>query len=108
MLNSKSRQVHVGEQNIIGNKTFINKDGVLTHEILVKDGTAAPECTKVAIGDHLGELGSAKAASFDVILSFSTQCDDYSQTSYEDFADRMAREYPNVNIILPWEGVKYV
>ena len=101
--NNKSRQVHVGEQNIIDNHTFANDDGVFTHEITINNGIFAPECTQVAIGDHVGELGSAKAASFDVKLQFNSKCDTFAQESYEDFADRMAAEYPNVRIILPWE-----
>ncbi len=100
----KSRQVHVGEQNISDNHTFVNEEGILTHEITVADGTSAPKCTQEALKDHLGELASAKDESFDVNIIFDKTCDEFVKESYEDFRINAKKRYPNVTISYPWDN----
>ena len=101
--NIKSRQVHVGEQNIIDNHTYVGDNGNLAHEVTVADGSSAPKCTQEALNDHLGELASAKDGEFDVDISFDRPCDEYAKESYEKFRDEAAGKYDNVNIHYPWD-----
>lgn len=101
--NLKSRQVHTGEQNISDNDTFTNENGGLTHEITVADGASAPKCTQEALGDHLGELASAKDENFDVDIKFNEPCDDFAKETYEKFRDEAMDSYPNVTINYPWD-----
>ena len=101
--NEKSRQVHAGEQNITGNHTYAGDNGNLTHEITVADGVSAPKCTQEALGDHLGELASARDGEFDVNIEFTEPCDDYARESYEKFRDDAAGKYENVSIHYPWD-----
>ncbi len=104
--NIKSRQVHVGEQNINDNHTFVGEDGMLTHEITVADGDSAPKCTQEALGDHLGELASAKDEKFDINIIFDKPCDEFAQESYENFRTEAHGKYPNVSIYYPWDEEK--
>ena len=100
----KSKQVHAGEQNIIDNHSFLNNEGIFTHEITIDDGVSAPKCTQEAVGGHLGELASAKDEQFEVNLEFEKPCDDYSKQSYEQFRAEAKDAYPNVTINYPWDN----
>ena len=99
----KSRQVHAGEQNITGNQCYIGKNGRFTHKITVADGVSAPKCTQESIGDHLGELATAKDEQFDVTVVFEKSCNPYAEESYEQFRDEAAIKYGNVDIHYPWD-----
>lgn len=101
--NLKSRQVHAGEQNIISNRCCIGKSGRFTHRITVVNGVSAPKCTQESIGDHLGELASAKDEQFDVVVVFQHDCDSFAKESYEQFRDEAANKYGNVDIHYPWD-----
>lgn len=69
----KSRQCHTGEQNIIHNKTYYDKNThQLVHEILINDGEHAKYCTAEAIKDHIGEFGSAGSGNFQFVLKSKT------------------------------------
>lgn len=100
----KSRQVHVGEQNIIHNDTFVSQNGVLTHKITVEDGNSAPKCTQVAIHDHLRVLASAPKENFVVQIVFNVDCAIYAKLSYEKFRIECTNEYPNINVIYSWDA----
>lgn len=105
--NMKSRQVHAGEQNISDNHTFVGDNGNLTHEITVADGSSAPKCTQAALGDHIGELASAKDEKFDVYIKFNKECDNDSIKSYDQFDSKMYDKYGDQIIIhYPWDEVK--
>jgi hypothetical protein len=99
----KSRQVHAGEQNIIGNQCYIGTNGRFTHRITVANGVSAPKCTQESIGDHLGELATAKDEQFDVAVVFVNSCNPYAEESYEQFRDEAATKYGNVDIHYPWD-----
>ena len=106
----KSKQVHIGEQNIVENHTEF-KEGKLTHTITVENGNHAPHCTAEAIKDHLGELASAKNGDFAVKIEFNTPCDKDTIEKYELFRDRINKRddngnkpYDNVQLIYPWDG----
>ena len=45
----KSKQVHIGEQNIVENYTYCAEDGSLHHQISVNDADSAPFSTIKAI-----------------------------------------------------------
>ncbi len=97
----KSRQVHVGEQNITENHTYVGTDYSIIHEITVADGCSAPECTQEAVTDHLGELNSAKDAEFTVIIKFEKFDDenlDYFKNSWDDFCSENEKIYTNLKI----------
>ena len=107
----KSKQVHIGEQNIVENHTEF-KDGKLTHIITIEDGNHAPWCTAEAIKDHLGELASAQNCDFVVKIEFNTPCDEKAQRKYEEWKNLIIDDsnkvtgeltYSNVKIELPWE-----
>lgn len=102
----KSRQVHAGEQNIPENHTFLNLDGIVTHEITVEDGCSAPRCTQQAVDDHLGEFYSARDGHFIVrvlFLHFEDNADGFFRDSWEDFRVRAANDYGNIEIQYPWD-----
>ena len=102
----KSRQVHAGEQNIPENHTFLNADGVVTHEITVEDGCSAPRCTQQAVDDHLGEFFSARDGHFIVRILFRRFEDDaegFFLDSWEDFRIQAANDYGNIEIQYPWD-----
>ena len=108
----KSKQVHIGEQNIVDNHTEF-KDGRLTHTITVNDGNYAPWCTGAAIEDHLGELASAKNTDSTVEIKFEQPCDPKTQEKYDEWKKQMndsldkytgEKKYSNVEIVFPWEG----
>ncbi|MBQ8307143.1 MAG: hypothetical protein IJX90_13110 [Blautia sp.] len=106
LLHLKDRQVHAGEQNITMNRMYLGDDGVVTHEITVADGCSAPLCTQSSIGDHLGELYSARDGQFAVSIVFESFEDDedgFFRESYEDFRMMAAQDYPNVTIHLPFD-----
>lgn len=104
--NPKSRQVHVGEQNISDNHTFVNEEGILTHEITVADGTSAPKCTQEALNDHLGELASAKDEMFEVTVDFNKLCDKYAQELYNRYRENAKDTYSNITINYPWDDTE--
>ena len=88
------------------NRLYLSEDNVVTHEITVADGCSAPQCTQVAIGDHLGELYSARDGEFAVSIVFESFEDDedgFFRESYEDFRLMAAQDYPNVTIHLPFD-----
>ena len=102
----KSRQVHVGEQNIKNNRTFVNEEGGVTHEITVVDGCSGPRCTQEAVNDHLGEFASAMNEEFDVSIVFEKfEADDteYFRSSWEDYRLEAAQNYPTVTLHYPWD-----
>ena len=102
----KSRQVHVGEQNIKYNRTFVNEEGGVTHEITVADGCSGPRCTQEAVNDHLGEFASAANEQFDVSIVFEKfEADDteYFRSSWEDYRLEAAQNYPTVTLHYPWD-----
>ncbi len=102
----KSRQVHVGEQNIKNNRTFVNEEGGVTHEITVADGCSGPRCTQEAVNDHLGEFASAMNEEFDVSIVFEKfEADDteYFRSSWEDYRLEAAQNYPTVTLHYPWD-----
>ena len=99
----KSKQVHVGEQNIIENHTYVNSDGKITHEIKINDGVSAPACTQESINDHLGEFKCIPDEVFDVKIVFKKDCNDFAKESYEQFRDICAGEYENIDIYYPWD-----
>lgn len=101
---SKSKQVHAGEQNIIKNRTYVGADGKLVHEITINDGTSAPACTQEAINDHLGEFKCIPDEMFNVSIVFKQECDDFAKESYEQFRDIAAGEYDNIDILYPWDA----
>ena len=105
----KSKQVHVGEQNIVENHTTF-EDGKLTHTITVNDGSHAPLCTAEAIKDHLGELASAKNGDFTIKVDFTMPWDDNVKAKYNSFRDSLRKRdefgnlpYQNVEIKYPWD-----
>lgn len=100
---SKSRQVHVGEQNIVKNHTYCNDVGIITHSVNVEDGASAPYCTTEALKDHMGELATAKDIESIMKIDFNSPCDEYAKDVYEDFRDEAAKNYPNVHIVYPWD-----
>lgn len=107
--NEKSKQVHIGEQNIVDNHTEF-KDGKMTHTITVNDGKYAPYCSAEAIKDHIGELASAKNGDFVVELQFDKPCDEKAKEKYEEFRDSLHKKsgngnspYENVQLWLPWD-----
>ncbi len=99
----KSRQVHVGEQNIINNEIFINNDGILTHKITIENGNSAPKCTQVAIYDHMRVLASAPQEKFIVQIAFNKSCTEYAKSSYEEFRSESMTKYHNIVVALPWD-----
>lgn len=102
----KSRQVHVGEQNISENHCSLNKDGFILHEITVIDGCSAPRCTQMSINDHLGEFYSAREGRFAVSIlfqSFEDTDDGYFRDSWESYRIQAAQDYPNVTVFYPWD-----
>lgn len=103
--NEKSKQVHIGEQNIIHNRTFVDENGRLTHRITVDDGGYAPSCTQGAISDHLGEFASARDEAFRVEVEFDKPCDGFAEDSYETFRDIAASnsDNRNITIVYPWD-----
>ena len=105
----KDRQVHAGEQNIVGNLCYYAPEtGRLTHEIVISDACFAPCCTQEAVNDHLGELYSARDEVFDVKLTFKDALPEagaeFFRTSWESYRDKAAESYPNVRLLLPWSG----
>lgn len=103
--NTKSRQVHTGEQNITENHTSCDANGNINHEITVNDGNSAPKCTQEAISDHLGEFASAKDCKFNIDVKFNSPCSPESKASYEDFRKEIESnsKYENVSITYPWD-----
>lgn len=102
----KSRQVHAGEQNIPENHTFLNEDGIVTHEITIEDGCSAPRCTQQAVDDHLGEFYSARDVHFIVRVlfrRFEDDADGFFRDSWEDFRVRAANDYGNIELQYPWD-----
>ena len=106
MDDEKNKQVHIGEQNIRENHTFVNDAGDLTHEIQVSDGCSAPRCTQQAVDDHLGEFYSARDEHFDVNVlfdHFDASDKDFFEDSWEDFRTQAAQDYTNITIHYPWD-----
>ena len=103
--NEKSKQVHIGEQNIIHNRTFVDENGRFTHRITVDEGGYAPSCTQGAISDHLGEFASARDEAFRVEVEFDKPCDGFAEDSYETFRDIAASnsDNRNITIVYPWD-----
>jgi hypothetical protein len=95
--NEKSKQVHIGEQNITGNGTAFDGENI-NHTVTVNDGSYAPYSTCDALEDHAGELASAKDVESKMTVAFDTPCSDDTKVVYEEWADRMAVKYPNVTI----------
>lgn len=107
----KSKQVHIGEQNITESHTNINEDGIVEHTIKVHDGDYAPHCTMEAIKDHLGEFASAKDGHFVITVEFDKPCGEM-QTEYsnwrrdlEEKPDKKTGDLycPNIDIQFPWD-----
>lgn len=98
----KSKQVHIGEQNIVDNHTVF-KDGAVTHTITVADGNYAPYCTAEAIKDHLGEFASAKDGQFVVSVEFDKPCSVETQDIYNTFRREVCDDYSIVHILYSWD-----
>ena len=101
----KSKQVHIGEQNIVDNHTEF-KGGKLVHTITVADGNYAPYCTAEAIKDHVGEFASAKNGDFTIEVYFNEQFNDMTKSKYDTFRKLNQEKFPNVHITYPWDGGK--
>lgn len=103
--NPKSRQVHVGEQNIVENHTYLGDDSRVVHEITIDDGSSAPACTQTAIKDHLGEFATAKGEQFEMDIKFNEPCNDFAQKKYNEFRDKIESDdnYANIQINYPWD-----
>ncbi|MBQ3569639.1 MAG: hypothetical protein IJA20_03080 [Methanocorpusculum sp.] len=108
----KSKQVHIGEQNIIENHTYINDNGYIQHTVTVADGNHAPYCTQRALEDHLGEFASAKDGQFVVAVEFDKSWEEPTRKAYENWRTKLEDEetenatgknYPNVDIHFPWD-----
>lgn len=85
--NLKSRQVHVGEQNIVDNKTYFDKEKKkIVHEVVIEDGNIAPYCTIEALRDHIGEMESAKDME---LTPFKTNEEKVSEIATETLALRI-------------------
>lgn len=103
----KSRQVHAGEQNVVFNRCYIGDDGFLVHEITIADGCSAPICTQLTVDDHLGEFYSARDGQFVARIIFEKfEAEDvgFFRDSWEDYRVQAANDYPNINIVYPWDG----
>lgn len=102
----KGRQVHAGEQNIVFNRTYVNDEGMVVHEITITDGCSAPRCTQSSVGDHLGEFYSARDGEFLVRIifeHFEAEDPDFFRNSWEEYRLMAANDYPNVGINFPWD-----
>ena len=112
----KSKQVHIGEQNIVDNHTdYIN--GTLIHTVTVNQGNHAPYCTAEALSDHFGELCSAHNLKAVMRVEFKDVCTPETQAKYNERRDNIYDEirkkmYENkeaegnpadVRIIFPWD-----
>ena len=96
--NPISKQVHIGEQNIVENRTYIAEDGRLHHQITVNDSNSAPHSTIFSIRDHLGELKTAAGAKFTVDINFNNECSPHAKHEYEKLRHAVKKDYPNVDI----------
>ncbi|MBU5227047.1 hypothetical protein KQI36_10390 [Clostridium senegalense] len=105
----KSREVHVGEQNITENHTSLDDNGKVTHKITINDMNSGKLCTQAAIQEHIGEMGSDGTkgtnvdARFDVNIKFDGECSESTIDSYDTFRDKMSTIYENVQINYPWD-----
>ena len=102
----KSRQIHVGEQNISFNRTFLEPDGTVAHEITVVNGCLGPRSTQQGVEDHLGEFCSARDEQFTVYVIFTSFEDNeegFFRNSWEEFRIRAAQDYPTIEIVYPWD-----
>lgn len=96
--NPISKQVHIGEQNIVENRTYTAEDGRLHHQITVNDSNSAPHSTIFSIRDHLGELKTAAGAKFTVDINFNNECSPHAKHEYEKLRHAVKKDYPNVDI----------
>lgn len=107
----KSKQVHIGEQNIVANSTGINENGRIQHVITVNDGNHAPYCTAEAIKDHFGEFASAQDIGAEIRVEFVEACSEDTQEKYNTARNNMYKEQMDKNnlaqvkIIFPWDEV---
>ena len=97
----KSKQVHIGEQNIVDNKTYFDENSrFIRHEIKLNDAEFAPKCTQEAIRDHLGEFATAKDSKFELNIIFDETLNKDVKDNYSEFAKDSKRDYPNISIHL--------
>lgn len=100
-----SKQVHVGEQNNIFNRTFIEASGQLFHEMTMKSGNYAPYSTFQNVIEHCGELESAPDADIKVAILFSDSVDKNFKLVYnkmrQDYYDKKGGKA--IPIIYPWD-----
>lgn len=102
VLTEKSRQVHVGEQNIIQNHARVSGDGKFVHEIIVNDGNSAPACTQEAINDHIEEFACIPDYNFEIRILFIKDCDDFAKESFNNFKIKEESKISNIKVIYPW------
>ena len=87
MYNEISKGIHIGEQNIIGNRTYCeDKLYLFTHEIEINDADYAPESTISAIKEHLGELQTVPDEKFKVKIKCNRKCNQEVKELYKEFA----------------------
>lgn len=104
----KSKQVHIGEQNIVDNHTACI-DGMLTHTVTVNQGNHAPYCTAEALSDHFGELCSAYNLKAVMRVEFNDVCSPETQHKYNVIRKKMYKDKEangstaNVIIEFPWD-----
>ena len=102
----KGRQVHAGEQNIVENNSYLNQEGIVTHQIVVEDGCSAPKCTQISVNDHLGEFGSAPEGKFAIDIrfrQFEDTEDEFFRKSWDEFRIQAMKDYHNITIVYPWD-----
>ena len=97
----KSKQVHIGEQNVINNQSYNNDDGKFTHEITINDMNSGKLCTREAIKDHITEF--SKDVNANIVIKFEGECLEENKNSYNDLIEDFETVYENINIIYPWD-----
>ena len=100
-----SRQVHIGEQNNVLNRTFTDEKDKVYHEMTIDDGNYAPYCTFQNVIEHCGELESAPDADIYVRILFNNDVTQY----YKKVYNRMRQAYYDkkgdkaIKIIFEWK-----
>lgn len=100
----KSRQVHVGEQNITENHTRLGENGKLSHEITVSDINSGKLCTQDAITDHIKEFNTQKDLDVDVYIKTGAHPNRETIDSYKDYKRDIHDTYgEHIIIHYDWE-----
>lgn len=99
-----SKQVHVGEQNIVENHFYCAEDGSVHHSIKIADGSG-PLSTANAIQTHIGEFATAKDGKFHIDVQFASEIPPEIKEIYEQFREKIeiTDKYGNVTIHYPWD-----